>query len=97
MANSIPVSEQYGGEAMQTLKNKIDRASMQEIASQAGVAAIVVLAVVAAGLGLASFNPPPRPLPLKGHQDPAPRTDGAAAPFKGDPQRPAEARCRQNA
>jgi len=56
MANSIPVSEQYGGEAMETPKDKIDRPAMQEMASRAGVAAIVALAVIAAGVGFVIYK-----------------------------------------
>jgi hypothetical protein len=41
---------------METLKDKIDRPATQEVALQAGVAAIVVLAVVAAGVGFVIYK-----------------------------------------
>ncbi|HKB32843.1 MAG TPA: hypothetical protein VKF16_03160 [Candidatus Dormibacteraeota bacterium] len=67
---------------MQTLKNKIDRASMQEIASQAGVAAIVVLAVVAAGLGLVIYKRRQRRSLMKRLQDAMPEMDEVRASLK---------------
>jgi hypothetical protein len=82
MANSIPVTERYGGEAMETLKNKIDRSSVQEIAPQAGVAAIVVLAVVAAGVGFVIYKRRQRRSLMKRLQDAMPEMDEIRASLK---------------
>src|SRR5260370_6979080 len=72
---------------MEVLKKKIDRASMQEIASQAGVAAIVVLAVVAAGLGLVIYKRRQRRSLMKRLQDARPEMDEVRASLKRPLQR----------
>jgi hypothetical protein len=82
MANSIPVSDQYGGKAMNNLKDKIDRPSMQEMAPKAGVAAIVVVAVVAAGIGFVIYKRRHRRSPMKRLRGAMPDMDEIRASLK---------------
>jgi membrane protein insertase Oxa1/YidC/SpoIIIJ len=87
MANSIPVSEQYGGEAMETLEDKIDRPAMQEMAPRAGVAAIVVLAVVAVSVGFVIYKRRQRRSLMQRLQDAMPEIDEIRASLKRPLQR----------
>jgi hypothetical protein len=82
MANSIPVSEQFGGETMESLKEKIDRPAMQEMAPKAGVAAIVVLAVIAAGVGSVIYKRRQRRSLMKRLKDAMPEMDELRASLK---------------
>ena len=67
---------------METLKDKIDRPSMQEMAPKAGVVAIVVLAAVAAGLGFVIYRRRQRRSLMKRLQDAMPEMDEIRASLK---------------
>lgn len=67
---------------METLKDKIDRPSMQEMAPNAGVVAIVVLAAVAAGLGFVIYKRRQRRSLMKRLQDAMPEMDEIRASLK---------------
>jgi hypothetical protein len=82
MANSIPVSEQFGGEAMEDLKQTIDRPAMREMAPTAGLAAIVALAVVAAGVGFVIYKRRHRRSLMKRLKDAMPEMDEIRASLK---------------
>jgi hypothetical protein len=82
MANSIPESERYEGETMENLKEKIDRPSVREIAPKVGLAALVGLAVVAAGVGFVMYRRRQRRSLMKRLQDALPELDEIRASLK---------------
>jgi hypothetical protein len=82
MANSIPESERYEGETMENLKEKIDRPSVREIAPKVGLAALVGLAVVAAGVGFVMYRRRQRRSLMKRLQDAMPELDEIRASLK---------------
>jgi len=67
---------------METLKDKIDRPAMQEMAPKAGVAAIVVLAVVVAGVGLVIYRRRQHRSLMRRLQDAMPELDEIRASLK---------------
>lgn len=67
---------------MESLKDKIDRPAMREMAPKAGVAAIVVLAVVAAGIGFVVFRRRQRRSVLRRLRDAMPEVDEIRASLK---------------
>jgi hypothetical protein len=67
---------------MENLKEKIDRPPMQEMAPRAGLAAIVALAVVAAGVGLVLYKRRQRRSLMKRLQDAMPEMDEIRASLK---------------
>ena len=67
---------------METLKDNIDRRSMQEMAPKAGVAAIVVLCVVAAGVGFVIYKRRRRRSLLRRLQEAMPEMDEIRASLK---------------
>jgi len=67
---------------MENLKEKIDRPPMREIAPKAGLAAIVALAVVAAGVGLVIYKRRQRRSLIKRLQDAMPEMDEIRASLK---------------
>jgi hypothetical protein len=87
MANSIPVSEQYGGDAMENVKSRLDRPDIMEMAPKAGVAAIVALAVVAAGVVFVIYKRRSRRSLVKRLQDAMPEMDEIRASLKRPLQR----------
>jgi hypothetical protein len=93
MASSIPVSEQYRGDAMENAthetskhetnkKDEFDLQDIKEMAPKAGVAAIVVLAVVAAGVGFVIYKRRQRRSFMKRLQDAMPEMDEIRASMR---------------
>jgi hypothetical protein len=67
---------------MDNLKEKIDGPAMREIAPKAGLAAIVALAVVAAGVGFVIYKRRQRRSLMKRLQDAMPELDEIRASLK---------------
>jgi hypothetical protein len=67
---------------MENLKEKIDRPPIQEMAAKAGLAAIVALAVVAAGVGFVIYKRRQRRSLMKRLQDAMPEMDEIRASLK---------------
>jgi hypothetical protein len=67
---------------MDDLKEKIDGPAMREMAPKAGLAAIVVFAVVAAGVGLIIYRRRQRRSLMKRLQDAMPELDEIRASLK---------------
>jgi hypothetical protein len=67
---------------MDNLKEKIDDPAMREMAPKAGVAAIVALAVVAAGVGFVIYKRRQRRSLMKRLQDAMPELDEIRASLK---------------
>jgi hypothetical protein len=67
---------------MENLKKKIDRPAAHEMTPQAGLAVIVVLAVVAAGAGFVIYKRRQRVSLLKRLQDAMPEMDEIRASLK---------------
>ncbi|HXC79846.1 MAG TPA: hypothetical protein VNU19_22655 [Candidatus Acidoferrum sp.] len=67
---------------MESPKDKTDRPSPQEMAPRAGVAAIVVLAVVAAGLGFVVYRRSRRRSLIRRVQEAMPELDEIRASLK---------------
>ena len=67
---------------MESPKDKIDRPATQEIAPRAGVAALVALAVVAAGVGFALYKRRKRRSLMKRVHDAMPEIDEIRASLK---------------
>jgi hypothetical protein len=82
MADSIPESELYEGEDMGSLKDAIDRPALQDIDPKAGVAAVVVLAAVVAGVGFIIYRRRQRRSLLKRLQNALPEMDDLRASLK---------------
>jgi hypothetical protein len=82
MANSIPESELYEGEDMGAVKNAIDRPGLQDIGPKAGVAAVVVLAAMVAGVGFVIYKRRQRRSLLKRLQNALPEMDDLRASLK---------------
>jgi len=82
MANSIPESELYGGENMGSVKDALDRPALQDMAPQAGIAAVVVLAAVVAGVGFVIYKRRQRRSLLKRLQGALPEMNEVRASLK---------------
>jgi hypothetical protein len=67
---------------MENVKDKLDRPDVQEMAPKAGVAAIVVLAVVAAGVGFVIYKRRQRRSLMKLLQDAMPEMDEIRASLR---------------
>jgi len=67
---------------MENLKEKIDRPSVREIAPKVGLAALVGLAVVAAGVGFVMYRRRQRRSLMKRLQDAMPELDEIRASLK---------------
>jgi hypothetical protein len=67
---------------MEDLKQKIDRPAMREMAPTAGLAAIVALAVVAAGVGFVIYKRRHRRSLMKRLKDAMPEMDEIRASLK---------------
>jgi hypothetical protein len=82
MVNSIPESELYGGEDMETLKEAIDRPAIRDMAPKAGVAAVVVLVAVIAGVGFLIYRRRQRQTLMQRVHDALPEMDDLRATLK---------------
>jgi hypothetical protein len=82
MANSIPVEELYEGEDMGAVKSAIDRPALQEMGPKAGVAAVVVLAAMVAGVGYVIYKRRQRRSLLKRLQNALPEMGELRASLK---------------
>ena len=67
---------------MESIKDKIDRPAMQEMGPKAGIAAIVVLAAVVAGVGFVIYRRRQRRSLIKRLQDAMPEMDEIRASLK---------------
>ena len=67
---------------MEDLKEKIDRPAMREMAPRVGLAAIVALAVVAAGVGFVMYRRRQRRSLMKRLRDAMPEMDEIRASLK---------------
>lgn len=67
---------------MEDLKEKIDRPAMREMAPRAGVAAIVALALIAAGVGFVVYKRRQRHSLVKRLRDAMPDMDEVRASLK---------------
>ena len=67
---------------MENLKEKIDRPAVREVAPKAGLAAIVALAVIAAGVGFVIYKRRQRRSLMKRLQDAMPELDEIRASLK---------------
>jgi hypothetical protein len=82
MANSIPASNPDEGEDMGGVKEAFDRPWLQDMGPKAGMAAVVVLAVVAAGAGFIIYKRRQRRTLLKRLRDALPEVDELRATLK---------------
>jgi negative regulator of sigma E activity len=82
MATSIPRSDQYEGDEMKSMKEAIDHPALQDMAPRAGVAAVVVLAAVVAGVGYVIYKRRQRRTLLERLQDALPEMDDVRARLK---------------
>ena len=82
MGNSIPESDLYGGKEVENLREAIDRPAIREMAPKAGVAAVVVLVAVVAGVGFLIYKRRRRQTLMQRVQDALPEMDDLRATLK---------------
>ena len=81
MGNSIPESDLYGGNDVENLREAIDRPAIREMAPKAGVAAVVLVAVIA-GVGFLIYKRRRRQTLIQRVQDALPEMDDLRATLK---------------
>jgi cell division protein FtsL len=82
MADSIPVSERYGGQEMEKLRSSIDRPAIPDMSPGARLAAVMVLAAVVASVGLVIYQRRQHRSLIKRLQDVMPEMDELRASLK---------------
>jgi hypothetical protein len=82
MATSIPRSDQLEGDGMKSVREAINPPAAEAMAPRAGLAAVVVLAAVVAGVGFVIYKRRQRRTLMRRLQDALPDMDDVRASLK---------------